>query len=374
MSESKETKPETQTGSTSALPATDSHIQLYSKFYTQACLIPKDVKEAPEEMKKRDQRILITLETITKLIFGSDGKKKARVVLYAGGALELIVALVKRSGVLNVKNIDNNGSDQAEMSKKIILSALKSIKTCVLRNPAGRARCRSSGALGMISNVFELCMMEQHATIVEEAFTTLAAMSLGDDLNALEASTEMKPFIKASKEVFPNASQMHQKTLYLDTLFAAIEKEQASFIKYLKSDNSMAAFFKNIIEAEKNKMTALHHVEDKKFSAALQHLNHSIKLVAPFLDKTKLLDDIVMDIRSNRASANSEVGNSKMCLEDTNILLNVDGIDKRELLKIHGKALIDLGRIEEGKETLAKLRIMSPDDNEVMDILNGLKL
>merc|ERR1712238_213372 len=116
-------------------------------------------------------------------------------------------------------------------------------------------------------------------------------------------------------------------------------------------------------------MTALHHVEDKKFSAALQHFNHSIKLVAPFLDKTKLLDDIVMDIRSNRASANSEVGNSKMCLEDTNILLNVDGIDKRELLKIHGKALIDLGRIEEGKETLAKLRIMSPDDNEVMDIL-----
>ena len=186
MSESKETKPETQTGSTSALPATDSHIQLYSKFYTQACLILKDVKETPEEMKKRDQRILITLETITKLIFGSDGKKKARVVLYADGALELIVALVKRSGVLNVKNIDNNGSDQAEMSKKIILSALKSIKTCVLRNPAGRARCRSSGALGMISNVFELCMMEQHATIVEEAFTTLAAMSLGDDLNALE--------------------------------------------------------------------------------------------------------------------------------------------------------------------------------------------
>lgn len=190
MNESnKEKKTDNQTGSTSALPTTDSHIQLYSKFYTQACLlavIPKDVKETPEEMAKRDQRIMITLETITKLIFGSDGEKKSRVVLYAGGALELIVALVKRSGVLDVKKINDYGNDKADMSKKIILSALKSIKTCVLRNPAGRARCRSSGALGMISKVFKLFMMEQHAIIVEEAFTTLAAMCLGDDLNALE--------------------------------------------------------------------------------------------------------------------------------------------------------------------------------------------
>ncbi len=167
----------------SAAPRGDPHVDLYSKFYTQASLlsiVPKDVKEIPEEIAKRNQKIVVTLETIMKLIFGLDGEKKSKVVLYGGGALELIVALVRRSNALN-KN-----SDDTE-AQKIILSALKAIKTCVLRNPAGRSRCRSSGALDMVFQVLETHMIAGgNVGLIDETFTTLAAMCLGNDLNALQ--------------------------------------------------------------------------------------------------------------------------------------------------------------------------------------------
>ncbi len=171
------------TAAASAVPQGDPHIDLYSKFYTQACLlsiVPKDVKETQEEITNRNKKIIVTLETIMKLIFGLDGEKKSKVVLFGGGALELIVALVRRSNALNQNN------DDTEV-QKITLSALKAIKTCVLRNPAGRSRCRSSGALDMVFQVLEIHMVASgNVALIDETFTTLAAMCLGNDLNALQ--------------------------------------------------------------------------------------------------------------------------------------------------------------------------------------------
>ena len=47
---------------------------------------------------------MITLDTITKLIFGLGATKKAQVVVHGGGAIELIIALVRSSSVLEDPN------------------------------------------------------------------------------------------------------------------------------------------------------------------------------------------------------------------------------------------------------------------------------
>ncbi len=168
---------------------------------------------------------------------------------------------------------------------------------------------------------------------------------------------------------------MHQKTLYLETLFAAVEKEQVSLIKYISSKNITTSFFNDINEAEKNLRTGIDHSENKKNAAAVKHYNHAIKLIEPFLNETKLLDEIVLEVRFNRALAASSIENAELCLKDTTILLELDSpLDKTKVLKMHGKALIQVGRVDEGKESLAKLRIISPEDTEVLELMEKMNL
>ena len=70
---------------------------------------------------------------------------------------------------------------------------MKAIKSCVVRNPSGRCRCRSSGVFGLLGDMLNQQLLiekeetnEKNAVLLEEIFTTLAAVCLGDDLNALQ--------------------------------------------------------------------------------------------------------------------------------------------------------------------------------------------
>lgn len=206
MSESKaETSSTTAANAPSPSPSPDPN-QQWSKFYIQACALLTTTKEQQqkhqqynnnnneEEIAKNHQRIMITLDTITKLIFGLSANRKAQVVVHGGGALELIVALVRTSQVLQ------KYTTPTALSKPIIISSLKAIKICVLRNPAGRCRCRTAGVLLLLRDILEVIVdigdeseskVEDIADVedkllVEHVFTTLAAICLGDDLNALQ--------------------------------------------------------------------------------------------------------------------------------------------------------------------------------------------
>ena len=108
-----ESKGETLSTSAAVSPTpTNDANQQWAKFYIQACALVTTTKEkldgsnggiestTNEEMMKIHQRIMITLDTITKLIFGLGATKKAKVVVHGGGAIELIVALVRTSKVL----------------------------------------------------------------------------------------------------------------------------------------------------------------------------------------------------------------------------------------------------------------------------------
>jgi hypothetical protein len=385
-----ETKPLSLPTQSPPLPtAASSNFDLYTKLYTQAyCLatapypIVDDAKGKEiinKQQQQHQKKIIITINTIAKLIFGLDKKQKTRVVLHGEGALELIMALVNQSD-----------HDQATL---VQTSALKAIKTCVLRNPAGRSRCRSAGVLTYINAVLQQSLnlddngntnanASTDVTLAEEAFTTLAALSLGDDLNALEASTNVKPYIQSSKTVFADAKSMHQKTLYLETLFGAVEKEQEKLLKRIKvmTDADEQSFFKDLVDCETSIRKGFSHLQDEKYALSFEHYNHAMKLISPFVNDTDLLNDMVGEIRIKRAQAALELGKVKECLEDTSILLeSKDTADKGSralLLKMNGKALILAGKVKEGKETLAKLMIICPqnDDVEVAKLLENLKV
>jgi hypothetical protein len=127
---------------------------------------------------------MITLDTITKLIFGLGATKKAQVVVHGGGAIELIIALVRSSSVLEDPNC-------TALAKPIMISSLKALKTCVLRNPAGRCRCRTANVFTFMKDILKAIQDEdvkeaEDEMLIDQVYTALAASCLGDDLNALQ--------------------------------------------------------------------------------------------------------------------------------------------------------------------------------------------
>lgn len=225
-----ESKGETLSTTAANAPSSNQN-QLWAKFYLSACVLLTKTKEtldnkdsnksndsdkSNEDLMKLHQKIMITLDTTTKLIFGLGATKKAQVVVHGGGAIELIIALVRASKVLEVNNgsdddNENNGDNDNDnnaataLSKPIVLSSLKAIKTCVLRNPAGRCRCRSAGVFAYLKDVLDVILGcgekkegdesgeekvadPEDKLLVEQVFTALAAICLGDDLNAVQVS------------------------------------------------------------------------------------------------------------------------------------------------------------------------------------------
>eukprot|EP00557_Chaetoceros_sp_GSL56_P009169 CAMPEP_0176495152 /NCGR_PEP_ID=MMETSP0200_2-20121128/10496_1 /TAXON_ID=947934 /ORGANISM="Chaetoceros sp., Strain GSL56" /LENGTH=371 /DNA_ID=CAMNT_0017892995 /DNA_START=42 /DNA_END=1160 /DNA_ORIENTATION=- len=355
-----------------------SHLDLYNKIYTEALRIV--AAPGTKDDDKLNQKITIILDTITKLIFGSDASMKAKLVLHGAGTLELIIELVQMPSVCK--------SDDKTL-KGIQMSALKAVKTCVLRNPAGRSRCRSAQVYKFLGKVLlddddddddddtTNSKLSTNALLTEEAFTTLAATCLGDDLNALEASTIFKPLIKKAKENFSNVTSMQQKILYLETLFAAVEKEQERLLQKVKKDgHGMDSFFKNVVECESNIRTGYSHLQDAKYNMSFKHYNHAMNLILAYSEYTSLLDPLMLEIRTRRAHAAFEAAKYEECVQDACILLQGKDVRSEEtranLLKVKGKALIKMGCHDEGRETLAKWKILCPqgDDDEEIETLH----
>ena len=157
----------------------------WSKFYKAASTLSKS---SPSQDSQLTSRIQITLTSMTQILFGLDPNQKSKVVTHGSGALELIVKLMNISQVLEQKGASQQQQPSPEVCKSIILSSLKAIKTCVVRNPVGRSRCRSANVLPLLQTILVRYLHPGEEAMVEEALTTLAATCLGDDLNALQVS------------------------------------------------------------------------------------------------------------------------------------------------------------------------------------------
>ncbi len=148
----------------------DPNQLLWIKFSEQAWKFIDDKSELEDD--KLSQKIIVTLETVTRVLFGLDSEDKCWNISYGRGTLEMIVALYNKS---------------KQHDKKVDLCTLKAFKTCVIRNARGRSRCRSAGVFNILRSILELYIKkEKNPEIAEEGLTTLAAVCMGDDLNGLK--------------------------------------------------------------------------------------------------------------------------------------------------------------------------------------------
>lgn len=164
----------------------------------------------------------------------------------------MIVRLVRASRVLE-------DTTSTALAKPIVLSSLKAIKTSVLCNVEARCRYRSAGVFSYLKDILDAILKggEQEENdaedkmLVEQVFTTLAAICFVDDLNALQASTIFKVLMNRTKSVYcdegdDHESSLDQKLEYLEKLFITIDEEQSDLFSYLEKISERGTFDKGI--------------------------------------------------------------------------------------------------------------------------------
>lgn len=386
----------------------NSFLQFWIKFYSQALSLTSSQNEdatatsnscseggSKAEMDKHNKRVLIVMESIVKLTFGLDGEKKAQVVAHGGGALELIVELVRSTGVLlsssstsrTISKVKEEALWDETQRHNIILSTVKAIKSCVVRNPAGRWRCRSAGVLTFLCDVLDQSMITGNADIVEDIFTTLAAICLGNDLNALQGSSQMAKYLSQATKLYPDRSGMQQKILYLQTLFDAVRGEQSKILQWFRqqkegdkkriSFNTESSFFQDVIQAELQIQSKNLHTSESNSTKQVETYSRSMDILQRYQHHTDMLDSLIIKLCVKRATELLLNGNAEECLKDTRFLLekNADSADSKiDGLKLHSRALIQLGRLKEAEECLGKLKILCGHDLEVISLLEKLKV
>ena len=141
------------------------------------------------DLSTHRQRIVNMLDAMTKVIFGLDETKKAIATVYGEGLLELTMKLMESAQVLYPPQQDTVDLVWFDAACK---SGVKMVKCCVILNKVGRKQCRSAGIFDFLQAVLSTFLdrkdPEAAAFMVEETLTTLAAICLGDDLNALQVS------------------------------------------------------------------------------------------------------------------------------------------------------------------------------------------
>ena len=171
--------------------------KLWKSLYDPALAL-SNVKLTPNDdtdTSLHSQRVVAILQAMCKLNFGVDEGKKSIAIVYGEGCLELTLKLVSTARVGYPSFVgDETDSDAVGMSQQqheaVWRSGLKMVKCSVIRCRVGRARCRTAGVFGFIKRLLQMHLDQDNAaSLVEECMTTLAAICLGDDLNALQVCT-----------------------------------------------------------------------------------------------------------------------------------------------------------------------------------------
>ena len=184
-------------------------------------------------------------------------------------------------------------------------------------------------------------------------------------------------------------SSLDQKIQYLEKLFQAIEKEQSNLLAFLKSekvingrdeDKMYKDFIQNINNVESSIRTGYQNLQAKKYKEAKTDYDQSLTLITPYIAHTKLFHPLIIEIRTKRAQACFGMDGFNDCLVDTTYLLEQERLGESApmttitVLKLHSKALMKLGRNDEANESLGKLSILSPEDDEVTTLMESLQV
>lgn len=163
-------------------------------------------------MSNHRSQVVTLLDSMTKLMFGLEEGKKSIAIHHGTGSIELAICLVSSAHCLPPRSLPTD--ENTEML--LLTSALKTMKTSVVRNPAGRTRCRSAGAFDFLCSVLDYCLENTvPASLIDDALTTLAAMCMGNDLNALQVRLNLQFDFVDQQLVTQNIVPAHIKCFFL---------------------------------------------------------------------------------------------------------------------------------------------------------------
>jgi hypothetical protein len=300
----------------------------------------KALEVASQESVNKEEEVQSLLDRLTQLLFGLDESSKAK----ATGALELIVTMMK--------------SLQVVVSDSIVLSALKAIKSCVIRNSIGRRRCRSAGIFEWLKDSDVSSADSANPVLVEEAMTALAAMCLSDDLNSLQGAMQFRTQVEEAATLFPKDEHvsLHQKISYLRALFDAMEREQGALLNEVN-------LWDDVTKAERTLKAGLEKQTAREWQDAVELYSEAIDLVEPYLSKTKLLDPLQWQLHFVRGTIRIKAlspSEAEPGLEDIDYCAQHpdEGSPMADVHALRSTALGNLGKLEDAKEALAKAIMM----------------
>jgi tetratricopeptide (TPR) repeat protein len=363
-------------------------VTAWKSFYEKA----NGVVQSSLPSHKNDTKLRSILESLTTLMSGVDEPKKA--VAVSHGVLVLAVAAMRK---LN-RNLDNDDTDTCCDNSMNVIVGLKAVKACVVRNPTGRAKCRQEGVFEIISNILLSAPAVDTETdtdtdmqmqILEETYTTLGAVCLGDDLNALKAALAYGEKVEAALKMYRREkhASLHQKLVYLQALFRAMEREQADLLNTCDNDNP-STLFQTIETAECNLDEGINREQEKnQWAQAETDYTNALHRIQFITSHTELLDDIFAKILDHRSSVRLKLQNWNGALDDADACLqgNTNTTTKNNkhlssagvVTALHARrsdALHQLGRMQEAGQALDKALAISPKNKTLLSKINRLQL
>jgi tetratricopeptide (TPR) repeat protein len=226
-----------------------------------------------------------------------------------------------------------------------------------------------AGIFQFIQNALSTFLHEGNASMVEEALTTLAAICLGDDLNALQGAVQLRDYVDRASLRFPVHETMHKKTHYLTLLFNVVEQEQASLWQ-----NAMEqSFFDKIALAELELRRGLETQHQQQYEESQEHYTRALDGLQSLENSTGLLDSLWCQLYQGRASVRLKLCQWDGALEDTHAILELnEEVTEAHVLK--AKILEDMGKVVEAKKALAKAIVANPHDEALLSQLERLNV
>ena len=317
--------------------------QLWKSLYDPATILASHKVEQGEKLQSHRKKVEAILSGMTKIVFGVDENKKATAVTYGDGCLELTMKLMKSCQL-------HQEQASEEEQQDVWRSGLKMCKCCVIRSRMGRTRCRVAGVFEFIRNVLSIFLHEGNASMVEEALTTLSAVCLGDDLNALQGAVQLRDYVDRASIRFPHHDTLHQKTHYLTRLFDVVEQEQASLLHHATEQ----PFFDRIALAELELRRGMEAQYQERYEESQEHYTRALDELQHLENSTGLLDSLWCELYQGRASVRLKLCQWDGALEDTHALLQInEEVTEAHVLK--AKILEDMGKVDEAKKALADI-------------------
>ena len=163
--------------------------------------------------------------------------------------------------------------------------------------------------------------------VLLESVTTLAAVCLGNDLNALVASIQFKhtmesalQFQKTTRGTIGTSSsttsRLDQMLTYLQKLFRVIQSKQQSLLENFCPESNYDNLLGRIERAEKELHTGIQLQANHQWSQAETAFSRALDLVIDMAPHTNLVDGLQIDLLDRRSTVRLELEDWQGVLDD----------------------------------------------------------